>query len=314
MRNLKFICCQPATLYYAWQVEVLINNFLEMGVKPEQIDIICHREGAIPKEWLKLMSYPVTFHFYEDTRESKAYISSIRPNILKQHFAKFPELKDYAIFYHDCDIILTKPFDWVTDEMLTDDFWYGSNTDHYMDSNYILSKGQEIMDMMCRVMRIDESLVLENDKNTIGAQYLMKNVDSKFWEDVENDSEMLFVRVNNLSAQIRAKNPSYHELQIWCADMWALLWGAWRRGEKTIAHPSFDFSWASAPICKKDGVKDFESCNIMHNAGVLGGGEYFYKADYINKLPYDEELNLVEGASNEYFKWVKKVGKISKIK
>ena len=50
MRNLKFICCQPATLYYARQVEVLINNFLEMGVKPEQIDIICHREGAIPKD------------------------------------------------------------------------------------------------------------------------------------------------------------------------------------------------------------------------------------------------------------------------
>ena len=40
MKNLRFICAQPSTMYYAWQVEVMINNFIEMGVNPNFIDIV----------------------------------------------------------------------------------------------------------------------------------------------------------------------------------------------------------------------------------------------------------------------------------
>ena len=42
--------------------------------------------------------------------------------------------------------------------------------------------------------------------------------------------------------------------------------------------------------------------------------EKYLKADYQDKTPYDTDLKLKEGASKEYYKWVKKVGKISKIK
>ena len=59
-----------------------------MGVNPNNIDIVCWKQnGIIPEEWLKLASkYPARFFFYDDTRKTKYYISSIRPNILKQHF------------------------------------------------------------------------------------------------------------------------------------------------------------------------------------------------------------------------------------
>ena len=316
MKNLKFICCQPASLYYAWQVEVLINNFLEMGIKPSQIDIVCNKEnGIIPNCWKGLMSYPVTFHFYNDTRELPSYVSSIRPNILKQHFAKFPELSQEAIFYHDCDIIFTKPIDWITEEMISDENWYGSEVGHYLNREYILSKGQKVMDLMCEVMELPEKVIELNNSGTIGAQYLMKNVTSEYWARVEKDSEDLFVRVNNLNAQLKAKNPAYHELQIWCADMFSVLWGAWRMGFKTISDPAFDFSWASAKVCKKDEISDFERCNIFHNAGVTDGQQgLFFKADYQDKTPYNTDLKLKEGASKEYYKWIKKVGEISKIK
>ena len=40
MKNLRFICAQPSTMYYAWQVEVMINNFIEMGVNPNFIDVV----------------------------------------------------------------------------------------------------------------------------------------------------------------------------------------------------------------------------------------------------------------------------------
>ena len=316
MKNLRFICCQPASLYYAWQVEVLINNFLEMGIQPSQIDIVCNKEnGIIPNCWKGLMSYPVTFHFYNDTRELPNYVSSIRPNILKQHFAKFPELSQDAIFYHDCDIIFTRPIDWITQEMIDSEDWYGSEVGHYLNREYILSKGQKVMDLMCEVMELPEEVIELNNSGTIGAQYLMKNVTSEYWARVEKDSEDLFVQVNNLNARLKAKNPTYHELQIWCADMFAVLWNAWRLGFKTISDPAFDFSWASAKVCKKDEIDDFERCNIFHNAGVTDNEQgLFFKADYQDKTPYDTDLKLKEGASKEYYKWIKKVGKISKIK
>ena len=73
MRELRFISVQPANLYYAWQVEVMLHNFLEMGVKPEQIDILCYKEnGIVPRQWLNLYSVfgqqGVSFYFYNDER------------------------------------------------------------------------------------------------------------------------------------------------------------------------------------------------------------------------------------------------------
>ena len=41
LRQLRFVSAQPATKYYAWQVEVMLNNFIEMGVNPNQIDVVC---------------------------------------------------------------------------------------------------------------------------------------------------------------------------------------------------------------------------------------------------------------------------------
>ena len=44
--EIRYICAQPATKYYAWQVEVMINNFMAMGVNPNQMDIGCLKKVA----------------------------------------------------------------------------------------------------------------------------------------------------------------------------------------------------------------------------------------------------------------------------
>lgn len=63
--KLRFICAQPTSLYYAWQVEVMINNFIEMGINPNMIDIVCWKiNDVIPEEWTKLAAnYPARFFF-----------------------------------------------------------------------------------------------------------------------------------------------------------------------------------------------------------------------------------------------------------
>jgi hypothetical protein len=305
MKQLRFVCAQPATLYYVWQVEVMLNNFIEMGVNPNFIDIVCWKQnGVIPEEWSKLASnYPARFFFYDDTRETKHYISSIRPNILKQHWAAHPYLKGDAIFYHDSDIIFSKPISqWISTDIINDEEWYGSDTRWYIAHSYILGKGQQIIDKMCDIMGLDEELIRTNEMNSIGAQYLMKNVDYDYWDRVERDSELLFRQITDLNNEIKRDNPSYHELQIWCADMWAVLWGAWRLGYKTNCLPEFDFSWGTST------EDDFYKMSIMHNAGVTDSSSgLFYKAGYMNSLPYNVELNIKDNtASKKYWEWIQK--------
>ena len=304
---IRFICAQPASTYYAWQVEVMINNFIDMGINPNQIDIVCWKQnGVIPEEWSKLAAgYPARFFFYNDERETKHYISSIRPNILKQHFKANEEIEKDVIFYHDCDVVFTSRIDF--DKYLSDDKCYGSDTRWYISHDYILGKGEDVLDKMCEIVGIDKEIVKDNELNAIGAQYLMKGIDWKFWEEVEKDSERLFKEITELNNIKKRENPSYHELQIWCADMWAVLWGLWKRGKETICDPDLEFSWGTST------ESDWDRLKIFHNAGVVSGNDgLFYKADYINRYPYGDELEIRGGtASKKYWDIIKEVGKKS---
>lgn len=285
LKEVKFLCAQPAIPYYAWQVEVMLNNFDKANVNLNNVEVICWKEnGVVPEMWSKLASnYAARFFFYDDTRETKEYISSIRPNIIKQHFQKYPELENETILYHDCDIVFTKQIgDIFTDEMICDDNWYGSDTRWYIGHDYIASKGEMIINTMCNIVGIDREVVRENELNAIGAQYLMKGVNYEFWDKVERDCEKLFKDITILSNQIKETDPKYHEVQIWCADMWAVLWNAWLMGKKTICEDRLQFAWATSP------KEDWSRFNIFHNAGVTGPNlGFFYKAEYMNSLPYN---------------------------
>ena len=311
MKNLRFVCAQPAIPYYTWQVEVMIHNFIEMGVNPNNMDVVCYAEnGIIPEQWTKLAeryNY-VRFFFYNDTRRNKGYTSSIRPNILKQHWRARPEIHNDTIFYHDCDIAFTKPIgEWISKEMVNDENWYGSDCRWYISHSYIKSKGDDILHAMCSMMGIDEKVVEENELNGIGAQYIMKGIDYEFWNNVEIECEKLFVNITELNRIKKLDDPTYHELQIWCADMWAVLWNGWKLGKKTICHPNMEFSWATSS------ENLWNTCNIFHNAGAVNSTSgLFYKADYMNKLPYNEILDIKEGTTSyEYWKLIQNTAKKS---
>jgi hypothetical protein len=321
-RTLRFLCAQPATTYYVWQVEIMLNNFMEMGVNPNHIDIVSWMpDGIVPEQWSKLAeNYSARFFFYKDTRKTKHYISSIRPNILKQHFKNHPYLKNESIFYHDCDILFTHSISkWITNEMITDDNWYGSDTRWYIAHSYIKSKGEDVLNKMCEIVGIDIKVVEDNELNSIGAQYLMKDVDEYYWDRVEIDSERLYKEITELNNEKvmldkshtmspdAEKRQPYHPLQIWCADMWAVLWNAWKLDKKTICSPNMQFSWATS------GIDEYHKFNIFHNAGVTSNDkDLFSKSKYVNKLPFGEELVISEKrASSEYVKWIKKIEKKS---
>jgi hypothetical protein len=302
-----FLSAQPAIKYYSWQVEVMINNFIENNIKPSDIHIVCYIINNIPIEWNKLKSCykEVNFHFYNDTRKTRYYISSIRPNIIKQHFKKYPELSKEHIFYHDCDIIFTKSIDW--SKFTQDNIIYGSDTKSYVGYNYIKSKGTDILNKMLEIGNIDENIIMSNENNTIGAQYLLKNIDYEFWENIEYISEDLYSEITKINKIKKENNPTYHEIQIWCSDMFALLWEIWKRGYKTNIHQDFTFSWGTSTL------QDYHRFNIFHNAGVTTSNDgLFYKAEYVNKLPYNLNLEIKENtASKKYYEAIQKTEKIT---
>jgi hypothetical protein len=180
--------------------------------------------------------------------------------------------------------------------MINDENWYGSDTRWYIGHDYIISKGDDILSEMCKIVDIDKNLVKQNELNSIGAQYLMKGIDYNFWDNVEKDCENLFREINLLSNSKKLIEPTYHELQIWCADMWAVLWNGWKLGHNTISDNKFDFSWATG------NVEEYQRCNIMHNAGVVNSTSgYFYKAEYMNELPYNKNLQIKKDTANWYY-------------
>ena len=315
MKNLRYICVQPRLLYYAWQIEVMINNFIKQGINPNNIDILVAWNPndlttsvqANVDAWNKLAAHysSVRFFFYQDTREQPIhYISSVRPNILKQHFKAHPQLESEAIFYHDCDVVFTKPPNW--NQFLNDDIWYLSDTNSYINYEYIKSKGQDVYDKMCEIIGINSTIPKLMNSNSGGAQYIMKNINVDYWEKVERDSEQLFYQITQLNNGKKAADPTYHELQIWCADMWAVLWNGWLLGNETKVVPEMDFSWAT------DTKNRWDETTIFHNAGVIGNGIHFYKGIYQNILPYNiEDIFDEKFCSKLYFNEIKETAQKS---
>ena len=148
---------------------------------------------------------------------------------------------------------------------------------------------------MCEIVKIDPIIPKLMNSNSGGAQYIMKNVDWTFWEFVERNSEQLFYQITDLNNQKKAIDSTYHELQIWCADMWAVLWNGWISSNETKVVPEMDFSWATDPI------ERWSEKLIYHNAGVTCScGRQFYKGLYIDKLPYGIELEQYSQLKNGY--------------
>jgi hypothetical protein len=253
MKNkVLFLSVQPDEPYFYWQVEVFIHNAIRLGVNPKWIQIIFSYVDSIRPELLDLSKkyHFVDFHFYERTPiDHFGYIPILRPDALEKHFTKHPELRGEVIFYHDSDIIFRELPDF--DSMYLDNFWYLSDTVSYIGADYIKSKSDSLLTELCSIAKIDEPLVEENQNNSGGAQYLMKGLTADYWKEVKNVSLALYKymamreedeRKNLTPDQIQYYNP----IQKWCADMWAVLWNAWKMRAYTECHPNMEFSWATS--------------------------------------------------------------------
>jgi len=269
-----------------------------MGVNPNYIDIVCAIDNdVIPKEWIKLMTHynSVRFFFYNDTREDKRYIPSVYFNLMKQHIVARPEIQNDVLFLHDSDIVFTKPADF--NSMIAGDSWYLSDTKFYINYDYIQVKGNDIYEKMCDIIGINKTIPKLMNNNSGGAQYIVKNTTYEFWDKVEKDSVKLYSYFCEVEPNYVKKNEHDYPIQKWTAGMWSLLWNAWLAGHETIVDDRMGFGWVTNPY------SDVDKYSILHNSGVLHTNtDLFYKGNYMNKLPYFENVNVnTERASSYYW-------------
>lgn len=289
---MKFLIALPDHNYFIWQMLVQIANFRRYGYDKDLIYVIGVTSGDMNKNLYKIINSEelnCKFFIYKDERKGVNYPSTLRPHILYKFFKENPHYNNDTFFYTDPDVIFTKYLNF--DKFLNDDTWYLSDTRSYLDSKYIKSKSEKLFKEMCSIVGVDPKIVEENDVNTGGAQYIMKNINSEFWDKVYIDSENLYNHMRNTS---NIYNPD-HPIQAWTADMWAVFYNALYYGHKVRIDNDLKFSWAT------DKLNAWKSNYIFHNAGVVGGDKNnFSKIDY-QVSPFNKEIPQFKNSATTFY-------------
>ena len=319
MRELKFMTCLPDDTYYTWQVHLWLESLKKLNKSKDAVVLIftpVTRKTNITK-WNKIINlYPeATFKFYRDDKDeiSRAlipvYIPILRPWLMTQWFRDNPEYKNHAIFYCDSDIIFTEEFN--VDAYIEDDINYLSDTNSYISVTYFDNKIKDVkedkkeeysqldvMAMMGSLIGVTREQAEQYKEHSGGAQYLLKNLDAKYWEKVQKDCIIIrtyLQKINKEFYESEAKG-----FQSWCADMWAVLWNLWFHGTETKVIPEMEFAWSTDPISKLD------KTTILHNAGVvsnfMGGHPYFFKGKYHQGLDPTTDKHVQEVLKSEHTK------------
>ena len=303
MKDIVFVTAQPDVPYFHWQVKLYTHNFIEKGIYPNQIHVIFSTLGnnKLSQGAEDLKKIGINIHSYKDERVNKRYIPSIKPFLLYKWLEQYPKYGK-CFFLHDADIIFRELPDF--EKMMNDDICYLSDTIGYIGYDYIMDccrryesqhptseKGQ-LLKEMADTIGISVDLIKENQKNSGGGQYIIKNTDYKLWEKIYLDSFTLY---NNMLIYQRKFPINPGQIQFWTAEMWSVLWNLWLHNFKTKVVNELSFSWAT------DNVDVYKKHPILHMAGVTDDLKKtkFYKGEYINIDPIQK---LIEDPT--YFDYV----------
>lgn len=314
--NLIFLQVIPKDLYFQWQIETQITSFRAHGISDRMEVCIWYPKGYNIGEWIPILNkYPeVKFFFYLDEGvDLQLYIPQLRPHTLKKHFRLHKDrLQGKQFFYHDADIL----FNYLPnfEVLCADEIVWQSDCSSYLDYDYMVKKekegnipNNEALKKFAEIGGITVEKIEAYKGITGGAQCLLKNIDSSFWQDVEN--QCLEIRKAFLYGKPESINTKYFSsesagFQSWCADMWSLNFSLWKRDISTNITKDLAFSWAT------DSMETYKQRSIYHNAGATGKTpELFHKGAWINKNPIGAIVPMPAetSASRVYVEAIKEV-------
>ena len=294
MNSLIFVSAQPDLPYFHWQVKLYVHNFIQKGINPKNIHVLF----AIPENEkepsdgsIEILKTGVNLHFFKDDRENKQYIPSIKPYLISKWLEKN---KSYGnlFFLHDADIIFNKLPNF--DSLISGDTIYLSNTKNYIGYEYLKKcsknyeikfsncKNEELIDIMCDVVGIKKTKIIENEENSGGGQYIIKNTNYKIWQKIYKDSNSIYSSL----IKFQRKYPINHgKIQFWTSEMWSLIWNLWVDNKQTLITKELDFCWATDTT--EDYDKTPESMKIfIRQAFVINHIDHNKKNNNVTNLEW----------------------------
>ncbi|EMG27070.1 bacteriophage protein [Listeria fleischmannii 1991] len=288
---MKALLAQPAKVRFEWELEICIRSLLEHGIS--DIVLLFSKDNDEVVKRIQTY-YPVQCYVYEDNREDKSYIPSIKPYLWYRYLQEFPEAEKETYFYLDADCVLTESIDFSTMKY-KENCWIGSDCSHYLNADYILSKGNEILEKMAQIVGVSVESILSINELSAGAQWIIDKPSATYWYKVYQDSNKLYHYLNGLSSDI----------QKWTAEMWAQLWNVLYFDKKVEISKELDFCWATDPI------EYWDQHKIYHNAGVVDDKQdLFFKGKYVYRTPFQDDLSFVNPSkcSYKYVELLKQAG------
>lgn len=297
MKLVPIVTCMPNTRYFVWQTEIQIINLKSLRFPLEYFTPVIGMTGGINVFNDLVLKYPeVNWRAYTDFREDKSYAPSIKPYLLSK-FVDDTKIEEF--FLIDSDVIFRQLPDFSL--FSKENTWYLSNTAHYMDSKYIDSKGEGLLEDMCRVVGVDSKKIREIQVG--GAQWYVKNTNAHFWLKVYKSTNRLvdyFRKTENYWENSWKKKGKYIPIQSWCAEMWTTLWLGSQIAEIEV-HSELDFAWSTDPIEK------WKEKKILHNAGVTDSrdGKMFYKGEHsLGLVPERFSIEKIDNTKCSYiYSW-----------
>ena len=276
-KELRIFTVNPADLAFCWETEVFLSNLRKYNLSQKATVLIGYNKDTEEylQYWYQLNDKysECSFNYYDISPIKnllKVYLPIIRPYCLKLHFQKYPELQEKAIYYTDSDCVFTQPFDFSPYQQ--DDTIYASDIHSYNDHHYFDSKSKDVMfhkkqdyakidalDSCSKIVGISGE---EIRKTSImgGCQYILKNIDWKFWEKVQNDCFKVKLMFNDINSTFF---PSEEKgFQGWCTDLHVIWWNLLLRGDNLATPEELDFNWATTPI------EEWNNKKIFHNSGL----------------------------------------------
>lgn len=302
MSELVYVSAQPDVPYFHWQCEVYGFNFVEKGIDPSNIHMIfaiVGPNGKPTKKALELRDQGFKVHFYNDFREKKHYIPSIKPYLISNWLRSNPEFGK-CFFLHDADIIFREKPDY--DKYTNDNICYLSNTKSYISYDYLSTcskkyakiynlNDNELIKVMVDVLGISVECLKKNIESSGGGQYIIKKTNYKDWYKIYLDSVDLY----DVLINFHNTYPINNGIQMWTAEMWSVLWNLWCLDKETKIIEDLNFSWAT------DSVDIYNQHPILHMAGVLENDKNtkFYKGEFININPIEKLIENIQ-----YFEYI----------
>lgn len=287
---MKLLQCVNDTPYILWQLYIQMLNFRDFGYEEDAIILVSTSKPTA--EMLAFQKWTqASVFFIEDTRKSKAYFSSFRPNLVKKYLADHPL---DMFFYHDQDIIFRRKVN-LDNLSISGAHLVAAEAACYLNIGYLstFTKYDHLQDM-CDIVGIGRELVEAFDivGGVGGAQYVIKGTDFQFWDKVENDCEAIYKKLTDDVKE--DKGNGVHHIQVWTADMWALLYNLYQSGRAVLVSEELGWAWPWEPGTSPK--------PIFHNAGIddhnqalkeTGVKAYFHKNKYADKFPFQDDHSYV---------------------